>query len=307
MATVDEQLRYSLRFLSGKSQGSEYVLADTMEVVVGRSGEVDLILVEGMVSRRHARFLMRESELTVEDLGSTNGTFVNGVKIGERRLIEGDRVLIGTTILKVKFTQAPLGTRPPPPPAKKSQEDVTANRYRVSGDLEEVSVPELLEMFSGSGREAVIELESVHGTASVTVGGGCVQECRLDTLPDAPAAKAVLRVMGWGRGEFTVKPYAKPEEARLDVPVKELLVDGLFKLDELEVLRQRLPDPGATLLLAKPMQAPLSALDEADLDMLQSAHNVGEIDTVIDASHETDLEAAKRLLALFDGGYLRRA
>ncbi len=94
MTPGGDQLRLSLRFLSGKHQGSEYVLADPTDVVVGRSSDVDLILIEGMVSRRHARFQLEQAVLEVEDLGSTNGTFVNGDRVRRRRLREGDRVAV---------------------------------------------------------------------------------------------------------------------------------------------------------------------------------------------------------------------
>ena len=66
-------------------------------------------------------------------------------------------------------------------------------------------------------------------------------------------------------------------------------------------------DSGVRIGVARPLAAPLSALDEADLEMLQLAHNLGDVGAVLDHCPDTDLEAAKRLLGLFDGGYLRRA
>ncbi|HOU92273.1 MAG TPA: FHA domain-containing protein, partial [Polyangiaceae bacterium] len=90
----------ALRFISGKYQGGEFPLEEGKEIVVGRSSELDMVLVEEMVSRRHARILMKEGAITIQDLGSTNGTFVNGEKIRRASLREGDRVLIGTSILK---------------------------------------------------------------------------------------------------------------------------------------------------------------------------------------------------------------
>ena len=71
------------------------------EIVVGRSSDLDMVLVEEMVSRKHARIAYENDAVVIEDLGSTNGTFVNGEKIKRAQLKEGDRVLIGTSILKV--------------------------------------------------------------------------------------------------------------------------------------------------------------------------------------------------------------
>src|SRR5882757_8278844 len=93
--------RFGLRFISGKYQGGEYALAEGQEIVIGRSSELDMVLVEEMVSRKHARIALNDGVISIADLGSTNGTFVNGEKVDQGTLKEGDRVLIGTNILKV--------------------------------------------------------------------------------------------------------------------------------------------------------------------------------------------------------------
>jgi len=306
MANHSDQLRLSLRFLSGKHQGSEYVLDDPCEVVVGRSGDVDLTLVEGMVSRRHALFRLHGGKLTIEDAGSTNGTFVNGDKIRSRELKEGDRVLIGTTILKVVFSQLPLGTKPPPPRSRPDDEAQTTDRSGMSGRLEEVGVPELLEMFGSARQRVILEIESPRGNAQIWIAAGRVLDCQLHELVGAPAAKCIQRVLGFENGGFAVRPFRTPEQARLDAAIPELLVDGLFKLDEATVLRQRLPSDGERLVLARPMVPSLTALDERDLDMLQRAHNLGGVQAILDDSPSTDLEGCQRLLALVERGYLRK-
>ena len=92
---------FVLRFISGKYQGGEFPIVPDKQIIVGRSSDLDMVLVEDMVSRKHARIAMQADQIWIEDLGSTNGTFVNGEKIKRARLKEGDRVLIGTSILKV--------------------------------------------------------------------------------------------------------------------------------------------------------------------------------------------------------------
>jgi len=87
--------RFALRFISGKYQGGEFPLPVSKEIVVGRSSELDMVLVEDMVSRRHAKITVTGDQIFIQDLGSTNGTFVNGEKIKRARLQEGDRILIG--------------------------------------------------------------------------------------------------------------------------------------------------------------------------------------------------------------------
>jgi pSer/pThr/pTyr-binding forkhead associated (FHA) protein len=63
------------------------------ELVVGRQAECDLQLTEGHASRRHAKVMLGSDGVWVEDLGSANGTFVNGVQItGRVHLQSGDRL-----------------------------------------------------------------------------------------------------------------------------------------------------------------------------------------------------------------------
>jgi FHA domain len=67
------------------------------ELVIGRSRDCDVVFVSEAVSRRHARLLFRDGHWVIRDLASTNGTMVNGVRVGRCRLDPGDRVTFGDT------------------------------------------------------------------------------------------------------------------------------------------------------------------------------------------------------------------
>jgi len=299
---------YSLRFLSGKNQGSEFVLVDPSEVVVGRSQEVDVAMVEGMVSRRHARFRVKDNIFTLEDLGSTNGTFVNGERIKHRALSTGDRVLIGTTIMRVELSNSPVGTKPPPLATNDPiVESETTSRDVMSGELDQMGVPELIEMFATARQQLILEVDTQTDLAQVYIDDGLVLDCHSRRLGDgAPAEKVIFRIFSYQKGKFSLRPFAEPAQRRLNRRIPELLVDGLFKLDELEVLRQKLPDPGSKIVAARPLKTPLRSLADADLDLFQLAHNVGEVEAIIDEAPQDDLEVARRLLTLMDGGFLRK-
>jgi pSer/pThr/pTyr-binding forkhead associated (FHA) protein len=78
------------------------------DLVIGRGDDDDVRLEEDQrVSRPHARIRLESSRVAViEDLGSGNGTFVNGVKIdGERMLGDGDVVVVGTTVFEVSVAE----------------------------------------------------------------------------------------------------------------------------------------------------------------------------------------------------------
>ena len=59
------------------------------------------MLSSGAVFRRHAQLFFRDDKWVIRDLGSTNGTRVNGVPVGRCRLRPGDRVALGDTVLRI--------------------------------------------------------------------------------------------------------------------------------------------------------------------------------------------------------------
>ena len=71
--------------------------------VLGRDTSAGIVLEDAESSRRHASISVEGTTASVEDLGSTNGTFVNGERIqGSRQLSSGDKIRIGTTVLEFK-------------------------------------------------------------------------------------------------------------------------------------------------------------------------------------------------------------
>jgi hypothetical protein len=81
--------------------GTRHPVVD--RVVVGRGTEADLRINDPGVSRRHAELRLEGDDLVVEDLGSTNGTLVDGERIEERGLHDGATVRIGHTDLVVRI------------------------------------------------------------------------------------------------------------------------------------------------------------------------------------------------------------
>ncbi|HEY4562893.1 MAG TPA: FHA domain-containing protein, partial [Thermoanaerobaculia bacterium] len=86
----------------GPGAGSEHPVDG--ELILGREqGSADLVIDDPGVSRRHARVLSDAGGVIVEDLGSSNGTYVNGQRIsGPVELGAGDEVQVGATIMGVE-------------------------------------------------------------------------------------------------------------------------------------------------------------------------------------------------------------
>jgi len=79
--------------------GSRIVLG-AEPIVIGRLPECTVALNDQNVSRRHAEIRRSGSDVVVADLGSTNGTKVNGARVTERVLEDGDDITVGTTTLR---------------------------------------------------------------------------------------------------------------------------------------------------------------------------------------------------------------
>jgi pSer/pThr/pTyr-binding forkhead associated (FHA) protein len=82
-------------------KGQTYELAD--ELTVGRAGGCQITLDDTYVSQLHARVYRRDGQLYVEDLGSTNGTYLNRKKVTAPIAIrKGDRLQIGKTVMELQ-------------------------------------------------------------------------------------------------------------------------------------------------------------------------------------------------------------
>jgi hypothetical protein len=91
-----------LSIVQGQQAGESAELAPGV-VMIGRSADCQLVLDDDYVSTRHARVVAGESGLYIEDLGSTNGTYVNGARITAPTAISlSDSLRIGKTMLKLE-------------------------------------------------------------------------------------------------------------------------------------------------------------------------------------------------------------
>jgi predicted component of type VI protein secretion system len=120
------QFRFVMR--SGPAVGKVYPL-EAQEITIGRESNNIVAINDAQVSRRHARMELRGTAYVIQDLGSTNGTFVNGTRIsGMQVLNPGDSVAFGEGIVlayepaadmnaTVLSAQAPQTLIPKPAPA----------------------------------------------------------------------------------------------------------------------------------------------------------------------------------------------
>ncbi len=90
-----------LKVCRGMKKREECVFAGKGEFIIGRSIESDLILRDRTVSRRHAAICRTKRGWKIKDLGSANGTYVNGRRTSESSIGPGDIVVVGKALLLV--------------------------------------------------------------------------------------------------------------------------------------------------------------------------------------------------------------
>jgi pSer/pThr/pTyr-binding forkhead associated (FHA) protein len=100
--------RASVRIESGFYEGLEWEL-DRPSTVIGRGRNADLVLNEATISRAHALFGYEGLRVFVQDLGSTNGTLVNGVREHRKVLTAGDELRMGKLQLRIRAEAAAKG------------------------------------------------------------------------------------------------------------------------------------------------------------------------------------------------------
>jgi pSer/pThr/pTyr-binding forkhead associated (FHA) protein len=113
-----------LEIVEGEGAGRQTQLADAIEI--GRDASTNMALDDDQASRRHARVSAQGDTAMIEDLGSTNGTYVNGQPIeGPRAIRPGDRIRVGLTVIELRTAQdvqrQPSAVQPVPQMTRLSQ------------------------------------------------------------------------------------------------------------------------------------------------------------------------------------------
>lgn len=349
-----------LKFISGKYQGGEFPLEEGTVCGVGRANDSDMVLVEDMVSRNHARIMVIDDVPILEDLGSTNGSFVNGERVKKVELKDGDRILFGTSIIRLvraegtataspeqaRAEQAASTTTPPgaadsqPPAAAGNANRTMAIRAEdmpfakpsapladasaklptdpgrsmptkgprtgggiMSGQLEEIALPDLLQLFSTGRKSGTLHLEC-EKNATLYIRDGRVVYAEIDGAELHPE-KAAYRIMTWTSGTFIFDVPSDVEfDITIDMGTESLMMEAMRISDEINALRDA-PDRSATLQIAAPLLPPLRSLTPEILDTLQLVLNHQVVGDILDKSLANDLETLQDMIYLIQHNYLK--
>ncbi len=192
--------RYTLSVVGGPDRGAQLVIDPSQpgRVLVGTSPACAFRLTDPSISRRHLALEPSAGTVRATDLGSTNGTWVDRVKIVEAEL-QGDEVVrLGSTTIRVERND---GSAPPPPHAEAFGRLVGASLemrrlYPLCERLAAASVPVIIEGETGTGKEVLAE--SLHQCGPRGSGPFVVFDCTA-----VPPNLLETELFGHERGAFT--------------------------------------------------------------------------------------------------------
>jgi hypothetical protein len=148
----------------GPDPGGVLSLAPGQELSVGRGRDNDLVLKDIVCSRHHIRVTVQERQVRVEDTGSGNGTRVNGRRVRDAVLADGDRVEVGTSTLTFSMS-TPVATSPSAPNHPAGPWNDMRTLYTDPAALERE------EMARRAARSAPPKAGATQPSPPVTVGG----------------------------------------------------------------------------------------------------------------------------------------
>ena len=192
---------FRLRVEQGPDMGKEFRLDGTQpsRVLIGTSPACEFRLGDRQISRRHAAIDVTPEGLRLTDLGSTNGTWANGMCVFDVRLAGGDIVRVGGNFIKVEVIGA--ATEHPVPMAMRFGRVIGASPemrrlYPLCERLSASDVPVVIEGETGTGKELLAE--SIHEESKRADGPFVVFDC---TTVAANLLESTL--FGHERGSFT--------------------------------------------------------------------------------------------------------
>jgi pSer/pThr/pTyr-binding forkhead associated (FHA) protein len=269
--------------------------------VAGRSSDADLVLADDTVSRKHARIYSARGTLWLRDLGSRNGTLINGRNVSHHRLRPGDRITIGASLLRVDVVPLERLERERSP----GPEEITAGRS-MSGSIQDIPLADVLQWLATSRKTGTLRVRG-NSIGELFLRQGRVYYARIQGSGNLKAEKSLLRMMGWSEGTFeldnvTVEP---PQGMELSVGLEHILMEAARVQDELAHLAERQSIPTREVSLAVPSGRAWRELGPDQLDIVQAVAEGHDWPTILDRLEVDDVALTRTAVELEKAGVIR--
>ena len=187
-------------------------------------------MAAGDASRRHAEINGDADGFLLRDLGSTNGTLINGERLSEHRLAPGDRIEIGATMITFCEVGGGLENLAVEGDTEKTilTERPTSNQV-FEGELTEIPPFAVLQMLEMGRKSGLLQFDSVEGVGRLWLSKGDPVHADTKTQTGFDAAITIVHA---STGRFTFQPNETPPERTIEASVTELLLEASRALDE---------------------------------------------------------------------------
>jgi hypothetical protein len=197
-------------------------------VSIGRHSSCEFPLREEEVSRRHCEVIHADGRFALRDLGSTNGSFVNGQRVeGDRVLATGDKIEIGSSVVTFCELEGDIG-----PDEDEAAQTVVAHRAAedaFQGSLEEIPTFALLQVLEMGSKSGVLEIAWNDGHGRIWFASGMPVHAETPKLAGFDAALAMVQA---AEGRFRFSAQLVTTERTIQASVTELLLEATRLLDE---------------------------------------------------------------------------
>ena len=206
-------------------------LAAGQTSAIGRHSSCQLVLRREDVSRRHCEVSFENGAYVVCDLGSTNGTFVNGQRVeGSRALGPGDRIEVGrATITFCEIDPEVVSDDDRNAKTMIAEPMPSTSAEAFQGDLAEVPPDALLQLLEMSHKSGLLELSSDDGTGRIWLDSGYPLHAETEKCIGFDAA---IEVVLMTVGRFRFEPQVGCEQRTIQASVTELLLEASRQQDE---------------------------------------------------------------------------
>jgi pSer/pThr/pTyr-binding forkhead associated (FHA) protein len=200
-------------------------------VVIGRHRSCDFPLRRSNVSRRHAEVRPEAGRYVLRDLGSTNGTFVNGERVESARILQpGDRIDISSCTVTFCHIQGDVDAPSPEPSDEKTMLfERPPTREAFSGELAELPPFALLQMLEMGQKTGLLYIEGEDAAGRIWLADGAPVHAETEKHSGTDAA---LEIVNASRGTFRFEPQVPSPERSIAASVTELLLEASRLLDE---------------------------------------------------------------------------
>jgi pSer/pThr/pTyr-binding forkhead associated (FHA) protein len=205
-------------------------LAPGETVVIGRGASCDLVLASAAASRRHAEVAPHQGGWRVRDLGSTNGTFLNGERVeAERELQAGDAIQIGEQTIHFCHVESGEAEAEAHGGERTMLLAAPAGEGMLRGSLAEIPPIGLLQLLELERKSGVLEIETATGKARLWIEGG--RPVHAETA-GATGLEAAAEIALLHAGRFTLASEPSPPERTIEIAMMELVLEASRRFDE---------------------------------------------------------------------------